>query len=102
MIQQLDILGTFLSIKKKIIINQYQQVMFGVTIILNMKVTMIEIKLYQLKNTLITLYQNYILNDLKISDIWKIQSVIAIDVISLKINDEEYVIHSNSNNIEIK
>ena len=39
--------------KKKIIINQSELVIFGVIIILNIKVMVIEIKLYQLKNTLI-------------------------------------------------
>ena len=41
--------------KKKIIINQYEQVIFGVIIILNMDVMMIEIKHCQLKNILIKL-----------------------------------------------
>ena len=39
----------------KIIINQYEHIIFGLTIILNIKVTAIEIKLYQLKNILIIL-----------------------------------------------
>ena len=39
--------------KKKIIINQLELVIFGVIIILNIKVMVIEIKFYQLKNTLI-------------------------------------------------
>ena len=39
----------------KIIINQYELIIFGLTIILNIKVTAIEIKLYQLKNILIIL-----------------------------------------------
>ena len=38
--------------KKKIIINQQELVIFGVTIILNMKVMVMEIKHYQLKNIL--------------------------------------------------
>ena len=48
------ILGTSLSMKKKIIIKQYEYAIFGVTIILNMKATMIEIKHYQLKNIIKT------------------------------------------------
>ena len=42
--------------KKNTIISQKQQVIFGVTIMLNMKVTMIEIEHYQLKNFLIKLH----------------------------------------------
>ena len=38
---------------------------------------------------------------LKKSDSWKIQLAIAINFISLKDTDEEYVMHSKSNNIEI-
>ena len=41
-------LGIFLSMEKKIITNQQEKVIFGVTIILNMKVTVIEIKRYWL------------------------------------------------------
>ena len=55
-IQSLEMLGTFLSMKKKIIINQEEQVIFGATIILNMKVTVIEIKHCQLRNILIKLH----------------------------------------------
>ena len=43
------ILGIFLSMKKKIITNQYKSKYFGVTISLNMKVRVIEIKPDQLK-----------------------------------------------------
>ena len=39
--------------KKKITINQLGEVLFGVTIILNMKVEVTEIKHYELKNILI-------------------------------------------------
>ena len=50
------ILETFLSMKnKKIAINQYKKVIFGVIIITNLKVTVIEIKHYQLKSILIKL-----------------------------------------------
>ena len=56
-IEQLEILKIFLSMKKKkkIIINQQELVIFAVTIILNMKVMVMEIKHYQLKNILIKL-----------------------------------------------
>ena len=44
--------------KKKIIVNQEEQIIFGVAIfILNMKVMVTEIKHYQLKNILIKLDQ---------------------------------------------
>ena len=42
--------------KAKIVTNQEEQLFFGVTIILNMKVTMIEIKHHQSKNILVKLY----------------------------------------------
>ena len=41
--------------KKKIVINQLEYVMFGETIIFNMKVVVTEIKGYQLKSILIKL-----------------------------------------------
>ena len=41
--------------KKEMIINQQEQVIFGVIFILNTKVTVIETKQYQLKNILINL-----------------------------------------------
>ena len=47
--------GTFLSKKKKLIINQKGVVIFGATIILNI---VIEITQYQLKKTLIKLDHN--------------------------------------------
>ena len=76
---------------------------FGVTVILNTKVTVIEIKHYQLKNILIKL--DHILKDiisnLKKSDTRKIQLTIANNFISSIDNDEERVMHSKSDNIEI-
>ena len=48
--EELQILGTFLSEKKKIITNQWEQVIFGTTIIVNMKAMVTEIKPYQSKN----------------------------------------------------
>ena len=50
-----DIIYNIISYIYKIIINQYEQENFRVTIILNMKVIMIKIKHYQLKNILIKL-----------------------------------------------
>ena len=49
--------------KKRIVINQSEQVIFGVTIISNTEVTVIKIKHYQLKNILIKLFR--ILNNVK-------------------------------------
>ena len=49
----LEILGTRLSKKKKIITNQKKQVIFGATIILNMKLIVIEMRHYYLKSILI-------------------------------------------------
>ena len=42
-----------------------------------------------------------IINNLKKSDTWKIQLTIATNFISSKDNDEEHVIHSKNNNMEI-
>ena len=64
-----------------------------------------KIECYQLKNIFkkkkrISLKD--IINDLKISDTWKIQLTITINFISSKDdNDEEHVMHSKSDNIEI-
>ena len=49
----------------------------------------------------IRLYLKEIINNLKKSDTWKIQLTIAIKFISSKENDEECVIHSKSDNVEI-
>ena len=67
-----------------------------------MKVLMIEIKHYHLNNILIKLrpYLKYI-NNLKNFDTWKFQLTIAINFISSKDNDEERVMHSKNDNIEI-
>ena len=72
--------------------------------ILNTKVTVIEIKNYQMKNILINKVRHYlkeIINKLKKSDTWKIQLTIAINFISFIDNDEEHVMHSKSDNIKI-
>ena len=46
-------------------------------------------------------YLKDILNNLKNSDSWKTQLTVAINFISSKNNDEERVMHSKSDNIEI-
>ena len=46
-------------------------------------------------------YLKNIINDFKKSDIWKIQLTIANNFISSLDNDEEHVMHSKSDNIEI-
>ena len=67
---------------------------FGVTIILNIKVMMIEKKHYQLINIVIdqTIFKRY-QNNLKISDTWKIQLTIANKFIPSTDNEEEPVMH---------
>ena len=64
---------------------------------------MIEIKHYQLKNILIKInpYLKDIINNLKKYDTWTIQLTIANNFISVIDNDEECVMHSKSDNIEI-
>ena len=66
---ELETLETFMSKKRNIITNQQKQSVFGATVILNVKAMMIEIKYYQLKNTLnkIRLYLENIINDLTTS-----------------------------------
>ena len=70
---------------------------------MNTKITVIEIKHYQLKNILIKLYLNLkdIINNLKTIGTWKIQLTIANNFVSSIDNGEERVIHSKSDNIEI-
>ena len=65
-----------------------------------MKVTVIEIKHYQLKNV-ISPYLKDIINNFKKTDGWKIQLTIANNFISSIDNDEDHVMHSKSDNIEI-
>ena len=65
---------------------------------------MIKVKHYQLKNILIKKITPYLkdsINNLKKSDTWKIQLTISNNFISSLDNDEERVIHSKSDNIEI-
>ena len=81
---------------KKIIIKQSEQVLLGVTLILNIKVKGIE-KHYQLRKYINKYrpYLNNIINNLKNSDTWKIQLAVTINFISPKDdNDEDHVIHS--------
>ena len=68
-----------------------------------MKVTVIQIKRYPLKNILIKIrqYLKGIINNLKKSDTWKIQLSIGNNFISSRDNDEEGAMHSKSDNIEI-
>ena len=47
-------------------------------------------------------YLKDIINDLKISDAWKIQLSITINFISFEDTDEKHVMHFKSNNIEIR
>ena len=49
----------------------------------------------------IRLYLKDIRNDLKESNMWKVQLMIAINFMSSKDNDEEYVVHSKSDNMEM-
>ena len=78
--------------KKKMIINQSEEVNFGVTIILNMKAIVTEKRHYQLKNISIKVRQflKVIINNIKKSDTWKIQPTIEINFISTIDNDEEH------------
>ena len=70
---------------------------------MNTKVKVIEIKYYQLKNILKKLEKNLkdIINNLKKYVQCKIQLTISNNFISSIDNDEEHVIHSKSDNIEI-
>ena len=66
-----------------------------------MKVMVIEIKHYQLKNILKIPYFKDIINDLRKSDTQKTQLKIAINFMFFNDNDEERVMHSKSDDIEI-
>ena len=65
-----------------------------------MKVTLVEIKHYQLKNKVSPQLKD-IINNLKKSDTWKIQLTIVNNFISSLDNDEDRVMHSKIDNIEI-
>ena len=66
-----------------------------------MKVTMIEVKPYLLKNNKIRPYFKDTIKSLSKYDTWKIQLTIAISFIFSKDNEAELVMHSKSDNIEI-
>ena len=79
-------------------------ILFGVRIILSMKVMVTKIKQtlsIEKYLTKIRPYSKDILNDLKKSDTWKIQLTIAITFMSSKDDDKERVMHSKRDNIEI-
>ena len=66
-------------------------------------VMVIEIKQYQLKkyHDKIRQYLIDFINNLKKSDTWKIQLILAINYMSSKDADEEHVIHPKSDKIKI-
>ena len=67
-------------------------------------VMVIEIKQYQSKkyHDKIRQYLIDFINNLKKSDIWKIQLILAINYMSSKDADEEHVIHPKSDKIKIR
>ena len=71
----------------------------------SMKVTAIEIKIYQWKNILTksNATQNYVITNLKKSRTWRTiaQSTIAINFVSAKDTDKNQVMHSKSDNKEV-
>ena len=66
----------------------------------SMKVTAIEIKIYQWKNILTksNATQNYVITNLNKSRTWR---AIAINFVSAKDTDKNQVMHSKSDNIEV-
>ena len=101
-----DITNLFRLKKENQAIKEYYKpvilVIFGVTITLNMKVKVREIKHYQLKSlNIIRPYLKDIINNVKTTDTWEIQFIIAINCVSSKDNDEECVMHSKRDNKEI-
>ena len=66
----------------------------------SMKVTAIEIKIYQWKNILTksNATQNYLITNLNKSRTWR---TIAINFVSAKDTDKNQVMHSKSDNIEV-
>ena len=89
------------SNKKMIIINQQKLVIFGTTIISNMKVNVDKSKNLSVKEYLneIKPCLRDIIVDLRKSGTWKIQLTIANDFISSKGTNEKQVMHSKSDNI---
>ena len=72
--------------------------MLLIAIILNMKVKVIKINFYQLKNIP---YLIDIITDSKTQEEWKIQLTITINFLSSKDSNETCTMHMKSNNIEI-
>ena len=70
------------------------------TIMFKVKVRVMKIKPYQSQNTSMKLNHTRKTNNLKKSDIWKIQ-LKGINFISSKDTDEEQVMHSRGDDIEI-
>ena len=66
----------------------------------SMKVTAIEIKIYQWKNILTksNATQNYVITNLNKSRTWR---TIAMNFVSAKDTDKNQVMHSKSDNIEV-
>ena len=98
--------------KKEIIINQLEWAIFGVTIILNLieyesngngnKTLFVEEYLNKIRPFLKFLqFLKDIMYNLKRSDTWKIKLTKAINFMSSIDNNEELVMHSRSDNIEI-
>ena len=75
-------------------------VTFKVTIISNMKVMMIQIKIYQSKNIFKSHLKDIIIY-LQKSDTWEIQLAIGINFISSKDMGEEQIVRSKSDDIEV-
>ena len=98
--------------KKKIIINQLEWAIFGVKIILNLieyesngdgnKTLLVEEYLNKIRPFLKFLrFLKDIMYNLKRSDTWKIELTKTINFMSSIDNNEELVMHSRSDNIEI-
>ena len=112
-LEYLEILRIFLSMKKKkIIINQLEWAIFGVTIILNLieyeskgdgnKTLLVKEYLNKIRPLLKFLrFVKDIMYNLKRSDTWKIELTKTINFMSSIDNNEKLVMHSRSDNIEI-
>ena len=97
--ESLEILETVLSMMKKIIKNKWEKVILGETNIFNIgRIKILSIEGYLNK---IRPYLKNTLNNLKKSSFSKIHSLIAINFISYKDNDEKRVMHSKNDKIEL-
>ena len=65
-----------------------------------MKVSVIELSVEEYLNKIKRSVKD-IINNFRKSDTWKIQLKVAINFITCEDNDEEYVMHSKNDNIEI-